>query len=401
MNRRTSMSAAILGGLLALVFVALLISPTTEAGRAHSTHSAGLDGTRLVHDLTRRLGWLPERREVPFTDSATTAAPIQVLVRASVGAAEAQALLRHVRTGGSLLVAGEAGALEDSLPTVTGEFGEPVALPEGDNCRRGSPWENSLSQFGRVAGVGWRRPVPDDTIGFGAITVPAVAGGLPRRVRRAAVGYPLGAGRIVIVADPGFLVNGMIRQCEYQADVSFMRMIEYLSHGERGRRIAFDEYHHGYGVRGGSFTAIRMYLGGTGSGRMLAQMAVAGLLLLFAAAPRPLAPRDPSRIARRSPLEHADALAHAYSSVNATRTATARLLAGVRRRARRDRTRARESDEQLLAAASALSPAAAAAAATVAAALDASVSASELPGVADAMALIETVLTPRSTPPTR
>lgn len=401
MTRGTYTSAAVLGGLLVLVILAVLVSPSAESGRPHSSRSAGLDGVRLAHDLIGRLGWKPEAREVPFTDSLADPAPIQVLVRAQVAAPEAHALLEHVRRGGSLLVAGATGALGDSLPTVPDDFGEPTARPAGDGCQPGTLWASQLSQFGRVLGIGWRRPAPPDTVGFGDVVVRPASERGPARVRRAAVGFEMGAGRIVVVADGNYLVNDVIRRCETAADISLVRMMEYLSPGMQGSRVAFDEYHHGYGVRGGSFTAIRMYLGGTGSGRMLAQMGVAGLLLLFAAAPRPLAPRDPSRVPRRSPLEHADALAHAYAGVSATRTATMRLLAGVRRRTRRDRVRSRESDQELLATAGALSPAAAAAAARLTAALEAPVPAKELPGVAADMATIEFVLAPRSTPPIR
>jgi hypothetical protein len=62
------------------------------------------------------------------------------------------------------------------------------------------------------------------------------------------------------------------------------------------------------------------------------QALVAGLLLLLAKAPRPLPPQDVAQIPRRSPIEHADALGRAFEDVGATRTATARLLGGVRRR---------------------------------------------------------------------
>jgi hypothetical protein len=79
-------------------------------------------------------------------------------------------------------------------------------------------------------------------------------------------------------------------------------------------------------------TAITRFLARTSSGRFLAQALLAGLLLLFAFAPRPIVPKDAERIVRRSPLEHADALAHAYRDVGATKTATARLVSGVRRR---------------------------------------------------------------------
>jgi hypothetical protein len=238
----------------------------------------------------------------------------------------------------------------------------------------------------------WRRPAPPDTIGFGLTGQPS--GPLLRQ--RIGFGFPLDRGRIVHVADANFLVNDIIRRCEYGADISFVRMMEYLSFGRRDVRVAYDEYHHGLGVRGGSLVAIRMYLGGTGSGRMLAQIIVAGLLLLFAAAPRPLAPRDPLRIARRSPLEHADALGRAYMSVRATRTATARLLAGVRRRTRRDQARGRQTDAEFLASLSAASPTSGAAA-TITNALDHQIPEAELPGVAAALETVEQALTTRST----
>jgi hypothetical protein len=99
--------------------------------------------------------------------------------------------------------------------------------------------------------------------------------------------------------------------------------------------MVFDEFHHGFGMHGGSMTAIARYLSGTPSGRFLAQALAACLVLVLAFAPRPIPPRDPERVARRSPLEHADALGHAYADVKATRTATERLVGGVRRRAGR------------------------------------------------------------------
>lgn len=395
-------SAATLTGLLGLVLLAVLITPSTETGGDYSSHSPGVSGLRLGHDLARRLGWQVERRETPFSGAMQSPAQIQVLVQARVGADEAHALLEHARNGGSLLVAGQAGALDDSLPTTRSTFGEPVPQPSSAGCVRIPAWESQLQQFNRVAPVAWRRPAPADTVGFGELAVPlgSTEDG-PKVRRRAAVGYSMGAGRIVIISDASFVVNDMMRRCEYEADASFVRMLEYLSNGKRGARVAFDEYHHGYGVHGGSFSAIRMYLGGTGSGRMLVQMTIAGLLLLFAAAPRPLAPRDPTIIARRSPLEHADALAHAYLGVKATRTATARLLEGVRRRVRRDRARGRESDEQLLAHARDISPGAADAVALVTRALDRPIAERDLPAVAAAMSTIESALTSRSTQHTR
>jgi hypothetical protein len=393
MTRRTLLSAWILGGLLLLVFLAVLVTPAVEKGRPSSSYSSGSDGVRLAHDLMGRLGWAPEAREVPFSDSLRDPAPIQVLVGVALSEAEAGRLLAFARAGGGVIVAGGNGVIADSLGLTPRDNGMYAEERLGPNCERRGTWQSELVNTGFATGIGSTRPLPEDTVGYGDIVIPPRRGERrdPLRVR-AAIGMPHGDGRVVVIADDGFLSNDVLRRCELGTDVDFVRMIEYVAKGQRGLRVAFDEYHHGYGVRGGSFAAMRMYLAGTPSGRMLTQIAIGTLLLLFAAAPRPLAPRDPTHVARRSPLEHADALAHAYASVNATRTATARLLAGVRRR-NRARSRARETDEAFLDTAAALSPAAATAARRVASALETTTPERQLPEVAAALDTIEHELT--------
>jgi hypothetical protein len=390
MKKRHPRATLTLIALVAAVVIAFLAAPNTASGPEYSSFSSTEKGVKLGRDLLDRLGWTTETRIVEFSDTLRAPAPVQVLVNASVAADEAHALLESVRAGGALLVAGDGGSLEDSLPTTS--WSSAALLPESEGyCTPSSALD--MMVITEMGALRWRRPPPPDTIGFGLVGRPS---GRLRR-QRVAFGFPLGRGRIVHVADANFLVNDIVRRCEYGADISFVRMMEYLSMGRRDLRVAYDEYHHGYGVRGGSIAAIRMYLEDTSSGRMLAQIGVAGLLLLFAAAPRPLAPRDPLRMARRSPLEHADALGRAYLSVKATRTATARLLAGVRRRARRDRLRGRQTDTEFLAAASALSAEASAASATVANALNHQVPELELAGVATALQTIEQAFTSRPT----
>lgn len=393
MTRRTLLSAWILGGLVLLVFLAVLVTPSVQKGRPSSAYSSASDGVRLAHDLIGRLGWRVEAREMPFSDTLRDPAPIQVLVDVALSEAEAGRLLEFVRRGGGLVIAGGNGVVADSLGFTARENGMYAERQLTPNCDRRGTWQSELVNTSFATGIDWSRPLPDDTIGFGEIVVPPRRGEHREPVRlRAAIGLPHGEGRVVVIADEGFLANDVVRRCELGTDVDFVRMIEYVSRGQRGVRVAFDEYHHGYGVRGGSFAAMRMYLAGTPSGRMLAQIALAGLLLLLAAAPRPLAPTDPAHVARRSPLEHADALAHAYASVKATRTATARLLAGVRRRSRA-RTRARETDSAFLDTAATLSPAAATAVKRVATALEATTPERQLPEVAAALETIEHELT--------
>jgi hypothetical protein len=387
MARAKVSSGMILLAIVGLVVLAILLAPAeADTGGAGSTYSAGPQGMRLAFDLARRLGWASEKREVPFT-ADTAVAPVQALIGVQLGAEEAHALLEHVRRGGALLVAGTDGALADSLFVTSGSKGLP-ARDAAEECPGRDALENVLQGNRPITPVRWRRPPPRDTVGFGYLDSPTGR-------ERAAVGFPIGAGRVVVIADEDFVVNDVMRLCSTESDVAYVRMLEYLTKEQRGTRIAFDEFHHGQGVHGGSLAAIQSYVVTAPSGRMLGQIAVAGLLLLIAAAPRPLAPRDPTRIARRSPLEHADALAHAYSAVGATRTATARLLAGVRRRTRRGRAGARESDEQILASAASASPTAAPAASLVARALTDSIPARELSTVADALSTIENALTSR------
>jgi hypothetical protein len=323
---------------------------------------------------------------VPFSDTLPDPAPIQVLVDAGISDGEAGQLLDFVRRGGALIVAGSNGPIQDSLGMVPQPSAMYVEDDYSPNCERRGTWQSELTKTSLTTSISWSRPLPPDTIGYGNVVIRRRDA--RERRARSAMGWSYGDGRIVVIADEGFVTNDVIRRCELGTDVAFVRMIEFLSRGERGVRVAFDEYHHGYGVRGGSFTAMRMYLSGTRSGRMLVQIGIAGMLLLLAAAPRPLAPRDPTHVARRSPLEHADALAHAYASVNATRTTIARLLAGVRRRSR-GRSRARDADAAFLAAAASMSPSAAKAVEVVANGLERPMPSRQLPDVAAALDTIE------------
>jgi hypothetical protein len=140
---------------------------------------------------------------------------------------------------------------------------------------------------------------------------------------------------VAVIADPDLLRNDVMRVCRWGADVAAVRVLEYVSvdgPGGRRDRLVFDEYHQGFGDQPGTMRGIFRYLGRTASGHLVLQLAGAGLVLLLAIGPRLLTPRPTERIERRSPLEHVDALARAYRMVGASRTATSRLLHGVRRR---------------------------------------------------------------------
>jgi hypothetical protein len=152
----------------------------------------------------------------------------------------------------------------------------------------------------------------------------------------AAAGFPLGRGRVVVLSDPDFLRNDVLRVCRWGLDVVTVRALDYLALGGTPRnRLVFDEYHQGFGTHPGTLRAIVVFLSRSASGHVLLQSIVAGLVLLLAIGPRLLPAHDPERVERRSPLEHVNALAQAYERVGGTRTATARLLRGLRRRVQR------------------------------------------------------------------
>jgi hypothetical protein len=105
-----------------------------------------------------------------------------------------------------------------------------------------------------------------------------------------------------------------------------------------------------------------------------------------------MAPVPVERVVRRSPLEHADALAHAYETVGATRTVAARALGGVRRRALLSRGFHGLDDAAFLSAVATAWPAVADDCHVVRDALGKSIRKRELPVLSRALARIEEAL---------
>jgi hypothetical protein len=326
----------ILALLAVVVVVAALVTPeasTKDQGVA-TTFSTGPSGVRMAFELAQRMGWKAERRLAPL--DSTVASPTTQVVLApgeALGAHEVHRLLDNVRRGGGLVFGIDGGGeIADSLGIA---LGTPARLLSGYGdavCPTPPSFRDRtlLAMPPEVNRIRWRRPAPGPTTVLGT-----TQGGIERSFT-IAVGFPLGRGRIAAISSPMLFTNDVVRLCGLGADIVVARALEFVRPvDERQPRLVFDEFHHGFGMHGGSMKAITRYLSGTPSGRFLAQALVACVLLVLAFAPRPIPPSDPDRIVRRSPLEHADALGHAYADVKATRTATERLVGGVRRRAGR------------------------------------------------------------------
>lgn len=330
-------TTAIAIALAAMTIVIALLTPE-PAGRSEgglSTYSTAPMGAQIVYELAHRLGWRTERRTTTLDSLAgrDTRRTVQVVIGPSepLGAHETHALLDHVRRGGGLVF-----TMDNATESLMDSLGiEPDSIPayltpqpdESCNASRRAAGAEFLTLPPEVRHIAWKRHAPGPV-------EPLVETG-PNSRMLAGIGFPLGAGRVAVIGGSQMFSNQAIRTCRLGADVSVMKLIEYTRPAAGPvPTLVFDEFHHGFGVHGGSLHAAAAYLLRTPSGHLLAQALAAGLVLLIAMAPRPIAPRDPEREVRRSPLEHASALGRAYEDVSATRTAASTLVAGLRRRTR-------------------------------------------------------------------
>jgi hypothetical protein len=166
------------------------------------------------------------------------------------------------------------------------------------------------------------RKIPRDTVTLLAVHTDSVD-------KPVILGRTLGEGRVVVIADPDFLRNVVLRRGD--AAVLMVRLIEWADRG-RATPVIFDEYHHGHGRHSDMIGTIGDALNDSPYGRGVLQAAAAALILLLALSVRPIAPVSRTIVERRSPLEHVGALSRAYERIGATRLAARRLVRGLRRR---------------------------------------------------------------------
>jgi hypothetical protein len=395
-SRRVSAVAA-LGMLLALAIAAALLAPEEPSGGGLSSYASGPDGARITYELARRLGWRTLRRE-RVLDSVAAPPTTQVVIgpQQPLGAHEVHRLLDNVRRGGGLVFSVDgAEEIADSLGMALRTTGRLLIPATRSECRVSRNVRSRAASLPpTVHEIVWRRPPP------GAIQPLGAGFALKTASADIAIGVTLGEGRIAAVSSADVFTNDAVRTCEWGADVVVVRALEYVRPDSGSQTMVFDEYHHGYGVHPGSIAAIRAYLSATRSGRLIATLLVAGLLLLLAAAPRPIVPTEPAVIARRSPLEHADALGRAYADVDATRTATVRLVGGLRWRVGRVvPTPPSADDAAFLEAITRRMPSLASRVATVRRGLTESVNRSDFAAIGVALADIERTLL--TSPPSR
>lgn len=395
------------------IIIVALITPEQSSGRSGdarlSSRSTGPQGAAALYELAGRLGWQTTQRlsdSVPPGD--TTAVHVVLDPPIPLSAIQTRRVLDQVRRGAGLVYVVGGGPMADSLRLrrTPGNSGSLVSEDSASCPRRGEGvltaglpfWPDRQTH---ILAVQWKGTPPPGRLTLASIRPPVGNAGTDGSP--AAVGFPLGRGRVAVITDPDLLRNDVLRVCRWGADVAAVRVLEYVSDGAPGggrrERLVFDEYHQGFGAQPGTVRGILQYLGRTSSGHLVLQVAAAGLILLAAVGPRLLPPRSAERIERRSPLEHVDALARAYRMVGATRTATSRLVHGVRRRVEQaSGSRTGTSDEAFLGWALTRAPSSAADVEIVRNALAKPVSRQGLESVGAALRRLESTLTsfPRS-----
>lgn len=329
----------------AVVVVAALLTPQPSVGRMGdsrlTSHSTSSLGARVLLRLAERLGFKSSARDdVAVPDAnARQGGTIHALLAPvlPVTAGEAHAYLDAVRAGDALLLVLERrDALSDSLGVSHTPDGGILSAAAADtvDCARGLDLVPPLWPDGLVHlyAVRWMHGVPEGLVRLAILARRRSDQELQED--NAAVGFPLGKGRVVVVADPDLLRNDVLRRCSWGTDVIATRMLEWLRAGGAVPRTAlvFDEFHQGFGPQPSVRRVVWRFLIGHPAGRTLLGLAIAGLLLIAATGPRPLVPVESDVVERRDPLEQVDALAHAYEQVGATRTITGRLVRGVRTR---------------------------------------------------------------------
>lgn len=331
---------AVLGA--TLVVAVLLAVPDAAVvstdPRPSSTRSSPR-GTLALFQTLEELDVPVGRRLTPLVGADTLPAVLALLGPTEpLSPREVGALVGRIRAGGALLYApSPMDALLDTLGLglidwweVRGRDAPPLWLPPDARVRpwtvEPTPhrWTEGLGEirgFDRAFAVGEERTGSEDLLTDGDSLSFAVV-------------VPLGEGRVVAFSDPGPLTNGSIRESGVAPLV--VRAARDLTAG--GRRLVFDEYHHG--LRGGSIRGgIAAFLAGHPAGHLALQLAVVGLLALLGAARRFGAPEPTPPPPRRSPLEHVDALAQLYREARARRVPRLLLVSGLARRTHRTRPR--------------------------------------------------------------
>ena len=133
-------------------------------------------------------------------------------------------------------------------------------------------------------------------------------------------------GSVTLVGDVGYVRNAAWR------DTRVPEFVVPLIAPPRGGRLAWDEYHQGFGKGHSPTSVLASWLVDSPAGWAILQIVAVGLVGIAVAAVRFGPARSVIERRRRSPLEHLEALAAGLEGAAGVDTSVALVVAGLRRR---------------------------------------------------------------------
>lgn len=289
-----------------------------------SSYATGRGGTGALFQALDELKMKPARALAPFLHEDSLRSPLALLSPSEPPTpAELHTLAEWIRSGGVLIYA--ARPSDPTLDTLGLQLGRVAADSAARPGSRRTGVSAEIVSGPLTVGVNGAGPFLTrfEIADSSRSVVPLLETDAGEVV---ALQMSMGKGRVIAFSDVRPLTNHSVKSDAGAATI-FARAT-----AEAGAGVSFDEYHHGYRRDGSVAGATFRFLGFTPLGRAILQLGIAGLGLLLLAGARFGSPAPPAAARRRNPLEHVDALAGAYRSAGAHRTARNLLLDGLLRR---------------------------------------------------------------------
>ena len=311
-----------------------------------STLLGGPNGSKALHDVLVRLGHPSQRRRTPlFTlsdDSVRRPALLAILDPPIwLQSAELEQVVSFVKAGGAVLAAGDGGGITGCTGWETARVEEgfrvapvPVRSPQPGLRLPRVTTILKRAPDRRLEGLAKRRFGGSDPCRSltprATDTLLATTDGRPVALR---FRYR-DEGSITLVADADWFRNQVWRDTDAPYVVLPLLIHPHPHpHPARRGRVAWDEYHQGFGQESQTMAALTWdWTVHSPAGWAILQLVAVGLVWLAVTAVRFGPARSVIERRRRSPLEHLEALAAGLESATDSYTAVQRIVTGLRRR---------------------------------------------------------------------
>jgi len=331
-------------GIILLLILFGWLTTARERAIVRTSHSCNVEGTVVAYVLFERLGMPVQRSERLLLTDTLKELDVVLLIDPIIplGSGEVHGLRNWIRKGGLLICSG----WDDELVDIHGIRRHYEFESESLHDRRTRRWKAKVRDRlqdaveGPAAGPLARdvkkvsfassRALDSDASDPGNGNLAPVEellvdnGGLRIAERK------IGTGRVIVIADSSFMSNGRIGNNDNA--VLTANLVAYARDRSRGKRVAFDEYHFGFGSRPTGRGVMASMLFTTSPGWSVLSLSVAGVLFLIYKGRRFGTRREPGRTRRRSKLEYVYSVGATYRSAGANRLAARLIYQWFRRR---------------------------------------------------------------------